>query len=1018
MPTSSVQKPRHLYAASVVRRVFDNRLSLTDQLSEPLSSVLTNEEADFLSNFLHSDGFRQWLTVVDLLTAPTPDRRGMEGVTWRPLVKKVRPDSPDDRNYLLTLNEVWDELEALLNSEVGWQWPDARELYDILGDENVRGLFVTADDVANQRYTAYVDDVATSVAVYTELEADSELPSRSSSTFTSDVVTAVNPSPASASNPSLDPPGVWPNPMGPDNLTDTNPVTPTGKPPVAVRPASRNRRRASENSVNAVIGPQVSMNDPIGAGAVSAVPRRRRDSEPSLRQNGELPSPKRERSSPTNPHPPRGDVLTESPRRKRSPSAPSASTAQPRANPPLHEPHHNKESRGPQMGGGDSTYERPYNSLNWDRARHGLSVNQVAASRSSPLTDIDPLLPQPGQERLIHIRREVPGEPLGITLSPRTPSPPASASMPSISGKSEVQRSTSPQQVCVRQVLVNSLAYRDGQLYPGDILLQFNGTSVSSLEDVHTAMLASSNAPELTLLVRAPRHGVLKSHLMLKTRSPHKVYIRCLYTYDPTKDTLLPTGHKGLAFRSGEVLELVDCQDLNWWQVRRLDNPNGKTSLIPSQTLEEKRQAFNQQILTEKRKKARKIKTFFRAADSSSLLVRSDLWVYEEVVPWPPSPVHTLLLLGPNGVGRRTLKFLLCTHFPQRFAFPVSDTSDPSASQALFRIREKEQMENDIRKGAFVEWGTIDSHHYGIRFAALREVIATGRTVVLDCQVQSVHLLHQPEFNPHVVFVAAPPFETAKAMMEKGIRENLTTNRRSDEELKELVDESKTFAIRHQHLFTHTLVNSDMTEGVGKLSRLVARLEKQPGWIPAGWAYEMSLPKGFGGAGKRKEFMPGDSTLLGLGIPGLPPNAQSMIGRSSMSVLSVVSHESAARLARPPSICSSIQLPSHNISGRRLYEKRSQRARDFQPMGPPILEHSPSISSRDPSKSEAPDRRQVLERGAHKPEPSQPGKNRTPTERRVPTQGPVTRRQPRPESTRGRAEESISSTSSEDEEES
>ncbi|VDN12511.1 unnamed protein product [Dibothriocephalus latus] len=36
------------------------------------------------------------------------------------------------------MNEVWDELEALLNSDVGWQWADARELYDILGDENVR----------------------------------------------------------------------------------------------------------------------------------------------------------------------------------------------------------------------------------------------------------------------------------------------------------------------------------------------------------------------------------------------------------------------------------------------------------------------------------------------------------------------------------------------------------------------------------------------------------------------------------------------------------------------------------------------------------------------------------------------------------------------------------------------------------------------------------------------------------------------------------------------------------------
>lgn len=86
-------------------------------------------------------------------------------------------------------------------------------------------------------------------------------------------------------------------------------------------------------------------------------------------------------------------------------------------------------------------------------------------------------------------------------------------------------------------------------------------------------------------------------------------------------------------------------------------------------------------------KKSKKVKSIFRAADPSSelmllfhsngladLLVRSDLWVYEEVVPWPPSPIPSLLLIGPNGVGRRTIKFLLCTQFPQRFSFPVSGT--------------------------------------------------------------------------------------------------------------------------------------------------------------------------------------------------------------------------------------------------------------------------------------------------------------------------------------------------------
>lgn len=44
---------------------------------------------------------------------------------------------------------------------------------------------------------------------------------------------------------------------------------------------------------------------------------------------------------------------------------------------------------------------------------------------------------------------------------------------------------------------------------------------------------------------------------------------------------------------------------------------------------------------------------------------------------------------------------------------------------------------------------------------------------------QSVHLLHQPEFNPCTVFIAAPPFEVAKRMLDDGIRLGLTKNARS-----------------------------------------------------------------------------------------------------------------------------------------------------------------------------------------------------------------------------------------------
>lgn len=70
------------------------------------------------------------------------------------------------------------------------------------------------------------------------------------------------------------------------------------------------------------------------------------------------------------------------------------------------------------------------------------------------------------------------------------------------------------------------------------------------------------------------------------------------------------------------------------------------------------------------------------------------------------------------------------------FFFYALDTTDPTATPTLFRIRTREDMESDIRQGAYVEWGTVDGHHYGIKFAAIREIIATGRTALIDCQCQ------------------------------------------------------------------------------------------------------------------------------------------------------------------------------------------------------------------------------------------------------------------------------------------
>ncbi|KAL3319355.1 putative ATP-dependent RNA helicase dhx33 [Cichlidogyrus casuarinus] len=566
-------------------------------------------------------------------------------------------------------------------------------------------------------------------------------------------------------------------------------------------------------------------------------------------------------------------------------------------------------------------------------------------------------LPEPGKPRKLVLRRETHGESLGFTIICR-PEDEVTVIQPGFSqanlmqpSKSKKNQETVRNEVVVQRIMAGSLSDRTGILYPGDVILEFNGQPVSSLDQMQSLIQGSASLMECHLVVKAPSRGMMRAHLINKARLTNKIYIRTFFAYDPRTDKDLPFGDVGQAFRPYEVLELVNAQDLDWWQVRKLNNAHGKARLVPSLQMEERRQAQNSST-----KKKKSITKLFRAADSSPLLVRSDLWIYEEVVPWPPSTLPCLLLIGPNGVGKRTLKQMLAMKDPRRFAVPITDTTDQNLKDPRYRLLTSQRMLDDIKAGKYVEWGSVANEHYGIRYSAIREIVATGRTAVFDCQISTVHLLHQPEFNPYVVFVAAPALDLTKDMQIRGIEGNLTANKRTDEELKNIVEESGFLAERYRHLYAQKLINDDMAQSVNKLSHLAQKVSQEPGWIPAGWAYELSCPQS-----KNTSYLPGSSNLHALGIHQLPAgDRSSVIARSVLSGLSGYSEEGAARMARPPSLigsqlsCGGSDLGVQGGTlGRRLYEKktRPRPSAGFQPMSPMTEVTSPYESMSDMSQS-------------------------------------------------------------------
>ncbi len=48
-----------------------------------------------------------------------------------------------------------------------------------------------------------------------------------------------------------------------------------------------------------------------------------------------------------------------------------------------------------------------------------------------------------------------------------------------------------------------------------------------------------------------------------------QVYLKTHFNYDPKKDNLIPCRDAGLPFREGEILQVVNMDDMNWWQVNK-----------------------------------------------------------------------------------------------------------------------------------------------------------------------------------------------------------------------------------------------------------------------------------------------------------------------------------------------------------------------------------------------------------------------------------------------------------------
>uniref|UniRef100_A0A2I3HLK9 MAGUK p55 scaffold protein 2 n=1 Tax=Nomascus leucogenys TaxID=61853 RepID=A0A2I3HLK9_NOMLE len=384
-------------------------------------------------------------------------------------------------------------------------------------------------------------------------------------------------------------------------------------------------------------------------------------------------------------------------------------------------------------------------------------------------------------------------------------------------------------ELVIARILHGGMVAQQGLLHVGDIIKEVNGQPVGS--DPRALQELLRNASGSVILKILPSYQ--EPHL------PRQVFVKCHFDYDPARDSLIPCKEAGLRFNAGDLLQIVNQDDANWWQACHVEG--GSAGLIPSQLLEEKRKAFVKRDLELTPNSGRRSLLPHTSNLRSDRFDRHELLIYEEVARMPPFRRKTLVLIGAQGVGRRSLKNKLIMWDPDRYGTTVPYTSrrpkDSEREGQGYSFVSRGEMEADIRAGRYLEHGEYEGNLYGTRIDSIRGVVAAGKVCVLDVNPQAVKVLRTAEFVPYVVFIEAPDFETLRAMNRAALESGVSTKQLTEADLRRTVEESSRIQRGYGHYFDLCLVNSNLERTFRELQTAMEKLRTEPQWVPVSWVY-------------------------------------------------------------------------------------------------------------------------------------------------------------------------------------
>jgi guanylate kinase len=179
---------------------------------------------------------------------------------------------------------------------------------------------------------------------------------------------------------------------------------------------------------------------------------------------------------------------------------------------------------------------------------------------------------------------------------------------------------------------------------------------------------------------------------------------------------------------------------------------------------------------------------------------------------------NLFVVSAPSGAGKTTICKALRRAYPD-IRYSISHTTRtprPGETNGVdyFFITETEfRLMRD--QGDLAEWARVHGHFYGTSVNFLDEVLAKGRDILLDIDVQGTRQLLKRYPDAVTIFIMAPSLEILRQRLQNRATDDPETiDRRLQNAEKEIAQKS---------IYRHVIVNDDLERATHEFIQIVAK---------------------------------------------------------------------------------------------------------------------------------------------------------------------------------------------------